>query len=125
VPLRFERHQSWFVVFRRPVTDTVPVRGSNFPAVSEVGVVAGPWDVLFDQRWGGPGTVAFDELYDSRGREPVAQPPHRRRRAPQGGATHEFPCWWDPACEERKKTGAQPSLLSSGLLGPVRLVAEG
>ncbi len=36
-----------------------------------------------------------------------------------------FPCWWDPACEERKKTGAQPSLLSSGLLGPVRLVAEG
>lgn len=34
-----------------------------------------------------------------------------------------FPCWWDPECEERKTTGAPPSLLSSGLLGPVRLVA--
>jgi alpha-L-rhamnosidase len=35
-----------------------------------------------------------------------------------------FPCWWDLDCEERKKTGAQPPLLSSGLLGPVRLLAE-
>jgi alpha-L-rhamnosidase len=35
-----------------------------------------------------------------------------------------FQCWWDLDCEERKKTGAQPPLLSSGLLGPVRLLAE-
>ena len=35
-----------------------------------------------------------------------------------------FPCWWDLDCEERKKTGAQPPLLSSGLLGPVRLLSE-
>ena len=35
-----------------------------------------------------------------------------------------FPCWWDLDCEERKKTGAQPPLLSSGLLGPVRLLTQ-
>jgi hypothetical protein len=35
-----------------------------------------------------------------------------------------FPCWWDLDCEERKKTGAPPKLLSSGLLGPVSLVSE-
>ena len=36
----------------------------------------------------------------------------------------DFPCWWDLDCEARKKTGKQPPLLSSGLLGPVRLLSE-
>jgi hypothetical protein len=35
-----------------------------------------------------------------------------------------FSCWWDPACEERKKSGAPAELLSSGLLGPVALSVE-
>jgi hypothetical protein len=34
-----------------------------------------------------------------------------------------FFCAWDKECEERKKTGAPATLLSSGLLGPVFLVA--
>jgi hypothetical protein len=35
-----------------------------------------------------------------------------------------FSCWWEPECEERKKTGAPAKLLSSGLLGPVKLLSE-
>jgi (4-O-methyl)-D-glucuronate---lignin esterase len=35
-----------------------------------------------------------------------------------------FPCWWNLDCEERKKSGAPATLLSSGLLGPVRLLSE-
>jgi hypothetical protein len=36
----------------------------------------------------------------------------------------DFSCWWDPACEERKKSGEPAQLLPSGLLGPVVLLAE-
>lgn len=36
----------------------------------------------------------------------------------------DFSCWWDPVCEERKKSGAPAKLLSSGLLGPVTLSVE-
>jgi len=35
-----------------------------------------------------------------------------------------FFCAWDKECEERKKNGTPATLLSSGLLGPVRLMAE-
>jgi hypothetical protein len=35
-----------------------------------------------------------------------------------------FPCFWNTDCEERKKTGASPPLLPSGLLGPVSLLSE-
>jgi hypothetical protein len=36
----------------------------------------------------------------------------------------DFSCWWDPACEDQKKTGMPAKLLSSGLLGPVLLLSE-
>jgi hypothetical protein len=35
-----------------------------------------------------------------------------------------FSCWWDPDCEDRKKSGTPAKLLSSGLLGPVVLLSE-
>jgi hypothetical protein len=35
-----------------------------------------------------------------------------------------FSCWWDPECEDRKKSGAPAKLLSSGLLGSVVLLSE-
>jgi hypothetical protein len=41
------------------------------------------------------------------------------RRLPLG-----FSCWWEPECEDRKKSGAPAKLLSSGLLGPVVLLSE-
>ncbi|MBS0417808.1 MAG: hypothetical protein JSR66_08840 [Proteobacteria bacterium] len=56
--------------------------------------------------------------------------PPAQRRTKTNVRTYEhklpegFSCWWDPECEERKKTGAPAKLLSSGLLGPVRLLSE-
>jgi hypothetical protein len=36
----------------------------------------------------------------------------------------DFMSYWCPQCEGRKKTGKEPPLLPSGLLGPVTLKAE-
>jgi hypothetical protein len=63
VPLRFEPHQSFFVVFRRPVSQaTLP--GRNFPDLRQAAEVIGPWEVSFDPKWGGPAKVTFQALED-------------------------------------------------------------
>jgi hypothetical protein len=77
VPLRFEPHQSFFVVFRAGQglgrsSDVSPAAGQassrqavlNFPALRELATLAGPWDVSFDPQWGGPGKIIFDSLDD-------------------------------------------------------------
>lgn len=211
VPLRFAPRQSWFVVFQDLVGGTPEAHATNFPGTAEVAGLTGPWEVSFDPRWGGPGTVVFEDLQDwvtrpedgvryysgtatyrttfdapdaavtyldlgtvrnlaqvrlngqdlgivwtapwrvdvrhalrARGNhleiEVVnlwpnrligdgALPRHERLtrtnvRTYERALPATFPCWWDPECEERKRTGAPPSLLSSGLLGPVRLLAQ-
>jgi hypothetical protein len=76
VPLRFEAHQSFFVVFRKPA-DPGEIASSledslfamtesavNFPALEEVAQIEGPWKVTFDPNLGGPGEVQFDTLTD-------------------------------------------------------------
>jgi hypothetical protein len=62
VPLRFEAHQSWFVIFRSG--KTAPRSASNFPAMKKLSEVSGAWNVSFDPKWGGPGKVAFPKLMD-------------------------------------------------------------
>jgi hypothetical protein len=56
--------------------------------------------------------------------------PKNQRRTKTNVTTYETPmpggveyCSFDPECTTRIKTGASPKLLSSGLLGPVRLIA--
>lgn len=63
VPLSFEPHQSFFIVFRKPATGAKPAQ-RNFPAQEKVFEVGGPWDVRFDPNWGGPERVTFDTLDD-------------------------------------------------------------
>jgi hypothetical protein len=67
VPLRFEPMQSWFVVFRSSSRlaprDAAVAR--NFLPRREKARLAGPWQVSFDPKWGGPDKpVAFAELSD-------------------------------------------------------------
>lgn len=67
VPLRFRPMQSWFVVFRnrsrRAPQDAVVA--NNFPSWHEQAALAGPWQVSFDPKWGGPAKpVTFDKLQD-------------------------------------------------------------
>jgi hypothetical protein len=63
VPLRFEPHQSFFIVFRRPIAAEKQA-GRNFPDIEEAAELNGPWEVSFDPEWGGPEKVTFDHLED-------------------------------------------------------------
>ncbi|MBN9381312.1 MAG: glycoside hydrolase family 2 [Chitinophagaceae bacterium] len=61
VPLEMEKHQSFFVVFRKGADEVV--RGaSNFPAPEKIVKVTGPWNVYFDKGPAAP--VVFDTLVD-------------------------------------------------------------
>ena len=63
LPLEFAPFDSYFVVFRKPIArDAIGTTKSNFPKLSSVQNLAGPWTVHFDPRWGGPASVEFPEL---------------------------------------------------------------
>jgi hypothetical protein len=69
VPMRFEPHQSFFVVFRKSSagakTEGLAGRpGRNFGRVEETGKLEGAWEVGFDPKWGGPERVVFESLED-------------------------------------------------------------
>ena len=42
----------------------VQVKGANYPLLKTASEIAGPWEVSFDPRWGGPQRVTFDQLDD-------------------------------------------------------------
>jgi hypothetical protein len=63
IPMRFEPGQSFFVVFRAPVTSE-DHGGSNFHVPQVVDELSGPWEVSFDPKWGGPERIMFDTLED-------------------------------------------------------------
>jgi hypothetical protein len=63
VPLRFEAHQSFFVIFRSAATGPGKT-GINFADLNDGTKIAGPWEVAFDQKWGGPEKVIFPALED-------------------------------------------------------------
>ncbi len=66
IPLEFDPCGSVFIVFRKPIADTVAgAEDSNYPAWTTLGDVSGPWTVTFDPQWGGPAQpVTFDALTD-------------------------------------------------------------
>jgi hypothetical protein len=69
VPLRFEAHQSFIVVFRTPAAKA-DLAGRNFPGSRTLSELTGSWDVSFDPKWGGPERITFQALDDwSRRRE--------------------------------------------------------
>jgi hypothetical protein len=62
VPLEFDPYDSIFVVFRKASSGDRS-DGPNFPTWQETQSIAGPWDVTFDAKWGGPEQpVRFDTL---------------------------------------------------------------
>ena len=63
MPLEIAPFESYFVVFRKPIAaDAIGKAKRNFPKLSSVQNLAGPWTVHFDPRWGGPASVEFPEL---------------------------------------------------------------
>ena len=63
VSLRFEPHQSFFIVFRNPASGTKAGQ-RNFPVQEIISEIGGPWDVMFDPDLGGPGKITFETLDD-------------------------------------------------------------
>lgn len=62
VPLEFDPYGSIFVYFRKPAADERR-NGPNFPDWQALDPIAGPWDVQFDPKWGGPSKpVRFEAL---------------------------------------------------------------
>ena len=66
VPMRFEPHQSFFVLFRnrKPPHKALVHNGTNFPETDRLGRLEGPWLVSFESSLGGPGEITFDTLQD-------------------------------------------------------------
>ncbi|MEO7768426.1 MAG: glycosyl hydrolase, partial [Ferruginibacter sp.] len=63
--LDFEKAQSFFIVFRNPVTKKAVSNDKNFPSIQTVSTLTGPWKVRFDSIWGGPAKqVTFNTLQD-------------------------------------------------------------
>ena len=70
--LRFEPHQSFFVVFVKSEDGQAEDGGdeqtlagaADFPAPETIMTIEGSWIVEFDPAWGGPERVAFDRLTD-------------------------------------------------------------
>jgi glycosyl hydrolase family 106( putative alpha-L-rhamnosidase) len=63
VPLRFEPHQSFFILFRKAETDARPA-GKNFTDPAAISEVSGPWTVRFQAGRGAPEEVTFPALED-------------------------------------------------------------
>ena len=65
ISLKFAPRQSFFVVFRRSVVAAASSGPpENFPTLTTIGQIDGPWEVRFDPRWGGPGRAVFERLRD-------------------------------------------------------------
>jgi hypothetical protein len=66
VPLEFEAHESYFIVFGAKAATAGPASNhrENFPDLISLAPLDGPWTVAFDPQWGGPSRVVFDSLVD-------------------------------------------------------------
>lgn len=62
VPLEFEPHQSFFIVFEKNASPSN--KKKNFPQKFIAGTLNRPWTVSFDPKWGGPAKITFDQLDD-------------------------------------------------------------
>jgi hypothetical protein len=106
VPLEFSPRESVFVVFRRPVAGD-GAAASNYPAIRTIAEISGPWDVIFDPKWGAPAQVTFEALTDW-------------TRRPESGIRH-----YSGTAVYRKKFNLAPSSGKRWLnLGVVREIAS-
>jgi hypothetical protein len=63
LPLDFAGHGSIFVVFRKEISPNAQgTTASNSSVILANQEITGPWNVAFDEQWGGPKQVAFEQL---------------------------------------------------------------
>ncbi|MDR1562649.1 MAG: glycosyl hydrolase [Dysgonamonadaceae bacterium] len=65
IPLKFNSHESYFIVFREKVNDVKSSQqAKNFPETEILLTLEDPWVVSFDPKWGGPDKILFESLTD-------------------------------------------------------------
>lgn len=67
VPIFFDAHQSFFVIFPRSDSIKAPktIDSANFAKLQPALTLDGPWELAFDPKWGGPtNAVVFNTLQD-------------------------------------------------------------
>jgi hypothetical protein len=64
VPLQFDIHQGYFIVFRTETSLPEAPDKKNFPERKPLAELTAPWTVSFDPVWGGPEETRFDHLSD-------------------------------------------------------------
>ena len=66
VPMTFEPHQSFFVVFPREGKPNrmADAQSVNFPKSVPAATLEGAWEVSFNPTWGGPDRITFNALGD-------------------------------------------------------------
>jgi hypothetical protein len=65
IPMEFDGHQSFFVVFSGKNEKPLSKSEKNFPELKLGQALAGAWEVAFDPNWGGPAQpVVFGDLTD-------------------------------------------------------------
>ncbi len=71
IPLRFYPYESFFVTFAgNGGGEGSSGEGTgNFPEITALDTLAGPWKVSFDTTFGGPGQIVFQDLRDWTGHE--------------------------------------------------------
>lgn len=112
LPLELDRFGSYFIVFRKSITQTTAGKAEkNFSRPITVQPLSGPWNVAFDPAWGGPAHTEFSELVS------WTQHPDDGVKFYSGKATYSKT--FDLADESIDKN--QPLFLD---LGDVRNVAE-
>jgi hypothetical protein len=63
IRIPFDKAQSYFIVFRKPVSENRP--SEDFPRLREFYELSGNWTVIFNKTWGGPAEpVTFETLQD-------------------------------------------------------------
>jgi hypothetical protein len=62
IPLEFEPHQSFFIVFEKKTSPSA--KKKNFPQKFIAATLDRPWTVSFDPKWGGPAKIVFNRLDD-------------------------------------------------------------
>jgi len=64
IPLKLDAFQSWFIVFPVNPSTAVSMKQSNSPELVPLKELAGPWQVEFDTKLGGPNAIEFAGLQD-------------------------------------------------------------
>ena len=64
VPLQFDVHEGYFVVFRTETSLSTTSVKKNFSERKQIAKLTTPWTVSFDPAWGGPEKVIFEQLTD-------------------------------------------------------------